>query len=158
MSAHLKSTAAPVITLLCVFLWGCDPKFAGPIFFQPYHDPFDIAAPAEFSEIPSPEVEALRQILTRSTPRAKSGSDSTFSPNFQPFGTISLQGKEGQSESCVCYNRRIECENIREFDIGAKDVEAYHVVMKRIDALDHARRGVEKRSTPPVSIPDVPIK
>jgi hypothetical protein len=160
MSAHLKSLAAcaPALALVGMFMSGCDPKSTGPVLFQPYHDPFDTAAPAGFSEIPAPDVDALRQILDRSTPRGKTSDDATFSPNFRPFGTISLAGKDGQSESCVCYDRRIECDTTREFDIGPKDVSAYHAVMKRIDSLDQVRSGTARLSAPPVSIPDVPIK
>ena len=160
MSSHVKSLAAcaPALALVGMFMSGCDPKSTGPVLFQPYHDPFDTAAPAGFSEIPAPDVDALRQILDRSTPRGKTSDDATFSPNFRPFGTISLAGKEGQSESCVCYDRRIECDTTREFDIGPKDVSAYHAVMKRIDSLDQVRSGTARLSAPPVSIPDVPIK
>lgn len=159
MFPHVKSWAAlaPSLVLLGSFLTGCDPKSSGPVRFQPYHDPFDTSSAAGFSEIPAPEVAALGQILGRAKPRAKTSADATYSPGFLPFGTISREAKDGLKESCVCYDRRIECEGDREFDIAAKDVAAYRNLMKRIDSLDHARRGVAKRSAPPISIPDVPI-
>ena len=157
MFSHLKSASLSAFVLLGLFLAGCDPK-PGIVLYQPYHDPFDTAASAGFSEIPSAEVAALGRILSRTKPRPKTGDDATYSPNFQPFGTISREVKEGQQESCVCHDHRLECDGDREFDIAAKDVPAYRELMKRIDSLDHARRGVERWSAPPVSIPDVPVK
>lgn len=156
MFSRLKSAILPAIALLGLFLEGCDPK-PGIVLFQPYHDPFDTSDAVGFSEIPPPEVAALRQILGRTTERAKT-SDDGYSPNFQPFGTISREVKEGQTESCICNDHRLECDGDREFDIATKDVPAYRDLMKRIDSLDHAKRGVEKRSAPPLSIPDVPVK
>jgi hypothetical protein len=157
MFSRLKSAPLPAFALLGLFLVGCDPK-PGIVLYQPYHDPFDTAAPAGFSEIPTGEVAALGQILIRAKPRARNADDGTYSPNFQPFGTISRDGKDGQKESCICHDHRIECDGDREFDVADKDVPAYRELMKRIDSLDHARRGVEKRSAPPISIPDVPVK
>jgi len=157
MFSRLKSASVPVLALLALFMAGCDPKIAAKVLFQPYHDPFDTSALAEFSEIPASEVEALGKFMDRASPSPKADDEASFSPTFRPFGTLSLAGKEGADESCIAYDRRIECANGREYDIAAVDVAAYRDLMKRIDSLDQARRGTARAIVPPLSTPDVPI-
>lgn len=156
MSRPKPISTLAAFALLGLFLVGCNPV-PGKVLFQSYHDPFDTAAPGGFSEIAASDVQTLQQILGRAQLRSKTQDDLNYSPVFLPFGTILMENDDSKNDSCVCHDHRVECDGGRELDIADQDIPAYRALMNRIDSLDRARRGVGKRSPPPVGFPEVPV-
>jgi hypothetical protein len=141
-----------------LLLSGCKPEFSSDVLFKPYHDPFDTAAATGFSEIPAPEVQILLGIVERSKRIPWTDTATSYTHVvFLPYGTIALHGKSGDTLSCICFHRKIECDSLHEFVVDSADAATYRDLMRRIDSLDRERRGLPRRTPPPLSTPDVPI-
>jgi hypothetical protein len=146
------------IALMGLALSSCKPQFTSDVLFKPYHDPFDTSPAAGFSEIPAQEVQPLLKILERSTRTPWMDTSTSYGHvAFLPYGTVALHGKSGDTLTCICFRRKLECDSLHEFVVDSADIATYRDLMLRIDSLDRARRGLPRRVPPPVSTPDVPI-
>ncbi|HXP91615.1 MAG TPA: hypothetical protein VN931_11885 [Fibrobacteria bacterium] len=145
--------------LVGLFLAGCVPNFASRIEYKPYHDPFDTTRALDFAQVTADQAKFLQQILDRSTPGGRSDDEASYSPDYLPYGTIALEGKEGNREgSCVCFRRRIECGKTDEYEIGQRDLDAYRNLMGRIDSEARARAGASDRTSESPVQPVVPVE
>lgn len=137
--------------VLCFFftfvisLSGCTPEIAE-MDYKPYRDPFDTTKRISRAwKVPDSLTERFVDLLGRSSLREVPGPGS-YTLDFVPIGTISIQESLSRSWKCQCDKKRLVCGS-QEFVLKKSDLSAYHRVIEQIDS--GARSGGDGQGNNP---------